>query len=467
MLALSRFNGEKFALFGLGGSGVIAARALLAGGCEVLAFDDNSEQVAKAAQAGIPTGDLRKVDFGDFDALVLAPGVPLTHPAPHWSAVLARKNNVPVIGDMELFFRQREIDAPNSKVVAITGTNGKSTTTALVSHVLKNAGRNVEMGGNIGRPVLEFDSLSDDAIYVLELSSYQIDLTDKLGVDFGVLLNITPDHLDRHGSIKNYAAIKARLVEEADQAILGIDDKWCEAIADELGLKGKSLIRISVKRSLKDGLYIKGSEVWFADKNGERCVADLCGIDALRGDHNGQNAAVAWRVCSQLGLSDREIADGFASFASLPHRMEPLGRIRDVLVVNDSKGTNAQATQHALASFENIYWIAGGLAKDEGIAPLEPWFERIRKAFLIGAAQDEFAKTLEGQVAYDKVQTLDRALEGAVSDSSEAKARGIEEPVILLSPACASFDQYRSFEVRGEAFRELVQGTKGFVARTQ
>lgn len=455
MTPITTFAERDVALFGLGGSGLATAKALKAGGARVLAWDDNPESVARAGEAGIETADLHGIDWAEMAALVLAPGVPLTHPAPHWSVGLAEGAGVEIIGDIELFCRERARIAPEAPFVAITGTNGKSTTTALVAHILAQAGRDVQMGGNIGTAILSLEPPSVDRIHVIELSSFQIDLTPSLAPSVGVLLNITPDHLDRHGTLEQYAAIKERLIRGADLAIVGIDDRPSREIAER---RGDRLVRIHVPvhsprdaTLAGDALIARDAAIFDAD---DTRLADVSGIGSLRGAHNWQNAAVAVAVARALGIPSEAIQAGLASFPGLPHRMEEVGRRGRVLFVNDSKATNADSTKKALTAFRDIHWILGGKAKDGGIFPLVPYFERIAHAYLIGAASDAFAATLEGAVPYTRCETLDVAVRAA---SEGAEASGAPEPVVLLSPACASYDQFRSFEHRGDRFRELVR----------
>ena len=459
MIPVTTYSGKKIALFGLGGSGMVSARALLEGGAQVVAFDDNPDSVSKAKSAGIDTQDLRRLDMRQFDRLLLAPGVPLTHPKPHWSVELAKAAGVGIIGDIELFCHERNKVAPASILIAITGTNGKSTTTALISYVLKNAGRKVEIGGNIGRAVLDFDRLDDDIIYVVEVSSYQIDLAPGINADIAILLNLSPDHLDRHGSMENYAAIKESMVMGAHSAVIGVDDKWTRAVARRLASTQVPTTAVSVHDKLDEGVYARGRSLFHAQNGQVRKVADLSNIGSLRGIHNAQNASVAWKTCSLCGLSDDEIQAGFTSFPGLEDRMEELGSIGKILIVNDSKGTNADATDMALGSFERIYWIAGGLAKEGGIEALRRHFPKVAKAYLIGEAAPNFAGTLGDEVEFEISGTLDRALTHAVDDAKRDESR---EPVILMSPACASFDQFPSYAVRGERFRQLVHKIDGF-----
>jgi UDP-N-acetylmuramoylalanine--D-glutamate ligase len=462
MIPVTSFAGKRVAVFGLGGSGLASAQALIAGGATVTAFDDNAASIEQARKAGIATADLRTLDWSRMSALLLAPGVPLTHPAPHWSVGLARANAVEVIGDIELYCRERRRLAPNSPFVAITGTNGKSTTTALIHHLLRSAGRSADLGGNIGTAVLTLSPPRPAHAHVIECSSYQIDLAPSLDPRVGVLINVSEDHLDRHGTLDNYAAVKERLVAgvQADgTAVIGVDDKWSQAAADRLDQRGKKVVRISLRRPLSDGLYIEAGEIMRASGGTARSIAKLGGIGSLRGLHNAQNAACAAAAVLALGLDPEQIQGGLRSFPGLAHRMEQVGRLDSVLFVNDSKATNADSTAQALACFEDMFWIAGGKPKTGGIASLEGFFPRVRKAYLIGEAAEAFARTLDGKVAYEIVGTLDRAVDTAARDA--AASAGPKEQVVLLSPACASFDQYRNFEVRGDRFRELVLALQG------
>ncbi|WP_192180845.1 UDP-N-acetylmuramoyl-L-alanine--D-glutamate ligase [Mesorhizobium amorphae] len=458
MIPASSFAGKRVSLFGLGGSGIATAHALIAGGADILAWDDNPDSVAKAAAVGIATGDLRGADWAGFSALVLSPGVPLTHPKPHWTVELARCSGVEVIGDIELFCRERILRAPEAPFIAITGTNGKSTTTALTAHILKSAGRDTQMGGNIGRAIMTLDPPQAGRHYVVECSSYQIDLAPSINPTAGILLNLTPDHLDRHGTMQHYASIKERLVAGSETAIVGVDDSWCAQIADRLDRVGRQVIRISKRLPLTDGYFADGGNLMEAANGRYSRVAFLDGIGSLRGQHNAQNALAAVAACLKVGLELGEIQAGLESFPGLAHRMEQVGRKDHVLFINDSKATNADAAAPALSSFSRIYWIAGGLPKEGGIEPLRGFFPRIAKAYLIGEAAPGFSATLGEAVPYEISGTLAAAVAHAANDA--AKDDG-GEAVVLLSPACASFDQFKNFEVRGEAFRQAASAIDG------
>jgi UDP-N-acetylmuramoylalanine--D-glutamate ligase len=463
MIPVAVFAGKTVAVFGLGNSGLISAQALVQGGARVICFDDDSARLAEAKAAGLHTEDLHDIDWKSVAALVLSPGVPLTHPKPHWTVELARKAGVEVIGDVELFARERAVKGPQCPFIAITGTNGKSTTTALIAHLLKSVGRDVQMGGNIGTPILALEPFAAGRTYVIEVSSYQVDLAPALKPTIGVLLNVSEDHLDRHGTMENYAALKMRVpaaVEPGGTAVIAVDDRYTRETADRLERAGKNVARVSVSAPLAGGLYADGGRI--VAKNGASPIAQLAGIGSLRGVHNAQNAAAAIAVAQVLGVGIPEIQNALTSFPGLPHRMEEVGRLGKVLYVNDSKATNADSAARALASFNDIYWIAGGKPKTGGIAPLAEFFQKIRKAYLIGDAAQEFAATLEGKVPYEKSGVLSAAIDAATRDAHGSKAA---EPVVLLSPACASFDQYKNFEVRGTAFRDIVLGLPGIKAR--
>jgi len=457
MIPVTHFAGKTVAVFGLGGSGLATCPALKAGGATVIAFDDSAARTAQAAEAGFATDDLRSIDWSKVAALILSPGVPLTHPEPHWSAVKAAAARVPVIGDIELFAREHRQHAPGLPFVAITGTNGKSTTTALIAHLLRHAGADSQLGGNIGIPALSLAPFADNRAYVIECSSYQIDLAPSLDPTVGLLINLSEDHLDRHGSMEHYAAVKQRLVAgvtDKGAAIIGVDDKWCRAIADNVERLGKTVIRISTQTVLRDGFYAEGTRIMRAQGGKAYPMAQLAGIGSLRGVHNAQNAACAAAAALFLGMDVETLQQGLRSFPGLAHRMEEVARKGNVLFVNDSKATNADSAARALASFDDIYWIAGGKPKTGGIESLSEFFPKIRKAYLIGEAAEEFARTLDGKVETEIAVTLDAAVTLAGGD---AAASGLAAPVVLLSPACASFDQFPNFEIRGERFKDGVR----------
>jgi UDP-N-acetylmuramoylalanine--D-glutamate ligase len=460
MIPVTIFAGRDVAVLGLGVSGLAVARSLKAGGANPVLWDDKEAAREEAAKQGFAVMDLSKADWSGFAALVLAPGIPLTHPAPHWSVARAKTAGVEVIGDIELFFRERARTAMPGKVLVVTGTNGKSTTAALIAHLLQSAGKRVTLGGNIGKAVLELEPFAGDLTYVIELSSFQIELAPSIAPDAAALLNITPDHLDRHGTLENYARIKSMIFAHLPPdgtAVIGVDDAPSRAIAEHLD--GPFTVkRVSVGQAVDTGVYAKDGVLHEVAKGKELVRVRLAGIGALRGAHNWQNAAFAYALGRSQGLSSATLAQGLKSFGGLAHRMEQVARRGKVLFVNDSKATNADAAGKALASFSDIYWIIGGRPKQGGLAGLEPFFPRIARAYLIGEAADAFAAQLGGAVDHMHCQTLDRAVAEAAADAGRSAA---PEPVVLLSPACASYDQFANFEKRGEAFRAIVMALEG------
>ena len=452
MIAVGAFQGRAVAVFGLARSGLSAVRALKAGGADVFAWDIKENLREAAREAGAKLVEWSEWPWDRLGAVVLSPGVPLTHPKPHEVVERARDWNVEVIGDIELFARA-ELSAP---VVAITGTNGKSTTTALIGHILKEAGFDAQVGGNIGQPALDLAPPGPKTVYVLEISSYQIDLSPGLSPDVSVLSNITPDHIDRHGSLENYAAVKMRLLKQTKKAglnVVGVDDSHCASIFTRLSSNdGAPCVAVSVGKVLGRGIFVLDGVLYDAQHDRAAKVMDLTEASHLPGAHNWQNAALAYVAVKTTVKDARVTAEAIKSFPGLAHRIENVGRIGKVRFVNDSKATNADAAERALVCFDDIYWIIGGRPKAGGIASLEPHFPRIRKAYLIGEASDAFAETLKGKVAAEACGTLDKAVAAAAADAAKSDAA---EPVVLLSPACASFDQFKDFEQRGDAFRAL------------
>jgi UDP-N-acetylmuramoylalanine--D-glutamate ligase len=512
MIRATTFKGKTVAVFGLGGSGTVAVRSLLEGGATVAAWDDSEPGRRAAAKQGVPLVDLSTADWSQFSSLVLAPGVPLTHPEPHWTVKKAHAAGVEIIGDVEIFARERAAHCPDAPFIAITGTNGKSTTTALIAHILRSAGKDVQMGGNIGTAILSLERPAMDRFHVVEMSSFQIDLTPTLKPTVGVLLNITPDHLDRHGpaddfalAMQNYAAIKERLIAGSQSVVIGVESGLGTGPCEEMfhhfsSHSDKPTTAFSRQRAqLVDMVWCEARHLtrMRSTGNGE-CLPDL-DIDlskatTLRGGHNAENAAAAFLACEAVGISPEDFQNHVVTFPGLAHRMEDIGHLGNVLFINDSKATNADSTEKALLSFpRDVFWILGGKPKEGGIESLRPYFERIVRAYLIGAASDEFSQTLDGDVAIIPCGTLDVAVARAAADAA-AYARGeamlyynvqgaigvgthvpsiprhpsasmSAQPVVLLSPACASYDQFKNFEVRGDAFRALVTALPGFQPR--
>ncbi|MDX1401232.1 MAG: UDP-N-acetylmuramoyl-L-alanine--D-glutamate ligase, partial [Kiloniellales bacterium] len=401
-------------------------------------------------------------------ALLLSPGIPYCHPAPHPTVAAAKQSGVEVVSDIEIFARA----ALPASIVAITGTNGKSTTTALICHILAHAGRKTEMGGNIGRGVLALEALGADGTYVLELSSYQLETTSSLSADVAILLNISPDHLDRHGGFEGYVKAKKRIFRNAradSSAVIGLDDVASRRIHKDLVSANKQqVIPVSGAKVIEGGVYQQDGNL-IDDRYGmAEAVYCLSRSPALPGEHNAQNAAAAYAACAALGLPREDIIEGLETFPGLVHRQERVAVIDGISYINDSKATNPEAAARALACSQRVYWIAGGRAKEGGFEDLFPYFSNLAGAYLIGEAEEILAaaleKRLKGEVRVLRCGTLEKALEVASSDAKRDKMTTEEgdaeiiQPVILLSPACASFDQFPDFEARGNRFRELVAG---------
>ncbi|MGV3729234.1 MAG: UDP-N-acetylmuramoyl-L-alanine--D-glutamate ligase [Sphingopyxis sp.] len=430
MITSRAFAGRRYAVLGLARSGLATVEALVASGAGVTAWDDREDARDAAMALGADIGNPLGIDLIGFAGVVVSPGVPLNR---HPIAAHARDAHVPIIGDIELFAEARS-ELPPHKVVGITGTNGKSTVTALIAHMLESAGVPALMGGNIGLPILTRAPLPEGGVYVLELSSYQIDLAHSLACDVAVLTNISPDHLDRYDGFEGYAASKARLfsLQHRDQvAIIATDDDPSKMIASRVNHR---LHRVSAK---------------------DIDPADQARWPALQGPHNAQNAVCAIAVCRVLGLGDEAIERGLATFRSLPHRMELVGEARGARWYNDSKATNAASAAPALAAFppapdQRLHWIAGGQAKGDGLAACRPWFGHVKRAYLIGEAMAPFADEIGDAIAVERSGDLATAVE-------QAAAAAKPGDVVLLSPACASFDQFKDYEARGDAFRAAVE----------
>ncbi len=467
MIPVRGYTGHRVAVLGLGRSGRPAIAALRAGGAEVVAWDDNPAARERAEAEGIALADLTKVrSYDGVTAAIVSPGIPHLYPAPHPAVSAAWEAGVAVDNDIGLFFRSFATPAwerfeRTPQVVAITGSNGKSTTTALTAHVLEEAGRPVQVGGNIGRGVLDLDPAADGMVVVLELSSYQIELARALQPDIAIFLNLSPDHFDRHGGMGGYFAAKRRLFTQGGpaRAIIGIDENEGRFLANvmrEDAGTGDPVITVSVTRKpAGDGWQVGARKGFLSEWRLGRQVAsiDLRPMLTLPGAHNHQNACAAYAAARSLGIGPRQIETALASYPGLAHRSELVATWRGVSIVNDSKATNADAAEKALASFERVRWIAGGRAKEGGIAALVPLFPRVAKAYLIGEAAQDFAETL-GATPHLVAGTLDAAVAAALADAEAGD-------VVLLAPACASFDQFESFEHRGDAFVAAVKARIG------
>lgn len=453
MIISSQYEGRKIAVFGLGKAGEAAIASLLAGGAHIYAWDDHEASCQRAAsQYGgrIHIQPVREWPWEEIRALVLSPGVPLTHPKPHMVVELAKEHECPVMGDIELLYQA----CPAARYIGITGTNGKSTTTTLVGHILQAAGLRAEVGGNLGTAALALKSLGKGGLYVIEASSYQLDLLHTVRFNIAAFMNMTPDHLDRHGDMQGYLAAKMHIFERQtkdDTAVVAVDDEYTRQVAAELkkGARQK-LVEVSAGQVMPQGIHVEDGVL-----HDGKYAFDLNPIVTLTGRHNWQNAAVAYAVARACGVMPATIYEAMKSFTGLRHRLQLVATIQGVRFINDSKATNADATSNALAPYDTIYWIAGGKAKEGGIDSLSRFFPRIAHAFLIGAAEADFAVTLsKHDVPFTRCGTLANAVQMAAQKAFADRKTGA---VVLLSPACASFDQWKHFEERGDAFCTMVQ----------
>ncbi|MCB9948933.1 MAG: UDP-N-acetylmuramoyl-L-alanine--D-glutamate ligase [Rhodospirillaceae bacterium] len=454
MIPLDFLAGQKVAVLGLGRSGLPTAEALARSGATVLAWDDDALQRQKAAAHGISVADLTTVDLTGIETMVLSPGIPRRLPAPHPAIDRMLAHGVDVRSDIDLLASAQ----PEARYLGVTGTNGKSTTTALIGHILRSAGVRAEVGGNLGTGACALEPLAAGQWYVLELSSYQLETVSLVAWDVGVFLNITPDHLDRYAGMEDYVAAKRRLFQvrkPGHVAVVGVDDDWCRMLADQLRAVGGDhrVVPVSVERPVADGVWVNDGRL-VDDAYADRCgVMDLAQAPSLPGRHNWQNAAAAYAAARAVDIDAETIADAIRSFPGLRHRQQQVATVEGISFVNDSKATNPDAAAKALACYGPIYWIAGGRAKEGGLDELNPWLGSIAHAFLIGEATDKFDRYLAGRVPVSRCGTLDRAIAEAFAAARQAKAAGASgTPVVLLSPACASFDQFRSFEERGDRF---------------
>lgn len=442
------FRGARIAVVGLGRAGLPAALRLAGWGAEVEAWDDGEEARAVAAEAGLTVRDPSQGRFR-ADALLLSPGIPHRLPQPHPAARAAQAAGAPILCDAEFLYRAVLAAQSGARFVGVTGTNGKSTTTALIHHILTGAGHEAAAGGNLGPAALGLNILGSEGIYTLEMSSYMLERIATLRFNVAVMLNLSADHLDRHGDMAGYAAAKARIFahqQRGDIAVLGQDDAPTRAMGQGLAAR---LVRISGATAQPGGVWAEGRRL----RDDEGMILDLDAAPALPGSHNAQNAAAAAAAARALGLTRAEIAAGLVSFAGLPHRQERVAEARGVAFVNDSKATNADSAARALASYDRVVWIAGGIAKEGGIESLAPLFPRIARALLIGRDAPVLAATLAAHgVPHEIAGTLDDALPAAAGAAFAGAA-----PVVLLSPACASFDQFSGFDARGERFRALAR----------
>lgn len=447
-------GGKPIAVFGTGVSGLSTIESLVASGATVVAWDDSEDSRVKAGLAGARIEDLNAVAMDRFSILILAPGVPYTF-EPHAVVLKAMEAGIPIIGDLEIL----HLCDHDRRTIGITGTNGKSTTTALIGYILKSAGVSTAVGGNLGEPALGLDMPEADGAIVLEVSSYQMDLCPTWRPEISVLLNITPDHLDRHGDMANYAAAKAHIFEGIGTGICGVDDAPSLDIYDRAVAAGtRTMIPVSVVKELPHGIYAKNNTLFDGTSGVLIEVADLSTMPTLRGLHNQQNICAAYAACRAFGLTGEMIIEHIKTYPGLPHRQMLVRTINGVAYINDSKATNAEAASKAIASFTNIYLIAGGRPKAGGLEGLQPLLDHIRHVYLIGEAAEEFGKWCDKNgVASTQCGTIDIAVleahAAAQADRGEPGGAG----TVLLSPACASWDQFENYGHRGDVFADIVR----------
>lgn len=450
-MAVYPVAGKKIVVFGLARSGLATVSWLLRHGAYPLAVDSDPEKQQQALQLGAFVVQVEHLFWEEVAAVVQSPGIPLTHPLTQ----TALRLNIPVISDCELF-RQAN---PDAFLIGVTGTNGKSTTTMLIGHILKSAGYEVAIGGNIGVSVLSLPQLGKQGIYVLELSSYQLELSDNLDINIVAWLNISEDHLERHGTIDHYVQAKYRIfhhIKQSPKAVIGIDDEYSFDIYQKHCQSSLHITTpVSCHQAIESGVWVKGTHLVQMEEGKEVLITDLSQYRRLQGAHNYQNIAIAYGVCMQLGIEPAIVLKGIETFPGLAHRQELVVEVDNVIFINDSKATNADAASKALNIYENIYWIAGGLPKRDGIHDLKPYFSKIQRAFLFGRAQEEFATTIGAAVPHQQCDTLDVAVSRAYACARESG----QKATILFSPACASFDQFKDFEHRGDVFKKLVHET--------
>jgi UDP-N-acetylmuramoylalanine--D-glutamate ligase len=446
-------NDQTIAILGLGLSGMASAKALRASGAGVVVWDDNPELVARAKKDGFVASKPTEAELEKADALLVSPGISFSV-MPHPAVTAARAIGKPIIGDIELLAE----NIGDTRLIAVTGTNGKSTTTSLIHHILNASNICCQIGGNIGNPVLNLAPPAPNQTLVLELSSFQLDLIDKTAFDISVLINISPDHLDRHGSMDDYISAKKRIFlnnqrSAAGIAIVGIDDAESGEIFEELSQRRNwKRIPISIKKRPSNGVFVHNHILTDGQSGENREICDLTQSGNLLGTHNHQNIACAYAACIPCGVTKIQFLDGLNSFPGLPHRLEKIGHFKNFEIINDSKATNVAAAITALSTFNNILWIAGGRNKGEVYRPFLDHISKVRHAFLIGEAASDIATALEGAVPTTISKTLENATWQAISAARETN----NVTTILFSPGCASFDQFSNFSHRGEVFKEIV-----------
>ena len=458
MIDVFPFSGFPVGVLGLGRSGLATALALQESTAEVWAWDDDPKARLIAENEGVSIVNLYSCDWSQLTSLIVSPGVPIDYPAIHPIVARARKVNCEVIGDIELLVRTQRWCG----FIGITGTNGKSTTTTLLGHIMQLAGREAEVGGNLGIPVLSLDPLGANGTYVLEMSSYQLELTPSATFDVAILLNISADHLERHGGIEGYIQAKQRIFQRQTKprtAILGVDDEICWGIYCDLETADEQIvIPVSGSRPVKNGVYAVDGILFDCIDGTETPICKLYENPSLLGSHNGQNAAAAYAAAKTVGVAPHAIMACLKSYPGLVHRQEAVSIVDGVAYVNDSKATNDEAAARAISCFDNIYWIVGGRSKEGNLSACLPHLQRVRHVYLIGEAASDFSHIFDGRVTF----TLSGDLASAVKSAhNQAQIQASLKPVVLLSPACASFDQYTNFEERGDTFKALVDALPG------
>ncbi|AHA27834.1 UDP-N-acetylmuramoyl-L-alanine--D-glutamate ligase [Candidatus Liberibacter americanus] len=453
-MLVSYLKGQSVAVLGLGNSGLAVANALMASGAHVIAWDDNPKSVLNAKNIGIKVEDFRNIRWSNISSLVVSPGIAITGSKAHWCIKLALKFNIEVIGDIELFVRERRFTCVNSHFIAVTGTNGKSTTVALIAHILKRNGLDVQLGGNIGKPIMNLADLSEDRFYVIECSSYQIDISPTINPSIGVLVSFYPDHLDRHHTVENYARIKQHLVNNSESAIICINDIVCEKIASDMVDNGYKTTRIYPMPVTSAGdIYIEKLCIKLSPTS-----EVLLDLSNQNDEYNIHNMAAAVTVCMQLGLKKEDIKSAISSFRGLPHRRQKIAKLGNTVFINDSKATNIHSVLNAFLDEKRvIHWIVGGLAKSNDISCILAFLSKVTKAYLIGDSADSFAIQLDGKVDYEISETLEKAVISATSYVVNSTV----PTVVLFSPGCASFDQYKNFRERGFSFMSHVAKIDG------
>ena len=465
LINVNKLLGKTIAIYGLSKTGISAAKALGQRGIHIILWDENKDKIENAASLGFVVKNLHEADFSKIDYLIWSPGIPHTLPTPNPIALKAKEHNVPIVCDIEFFTSI----FTNGKYIGITGTNGKSTTTGLIHHIFKTAGKETAIGGNYGIPVFDLPELSNKGFYILELSSYQIELSPSLNMDCAILTNISEDHIDRHKDMNGYISVKKRIFNRVDDKahfnIITVDDKYSQKVFEEISdIKLKdTTVPVSSSKRIK-GVYVDSDGVlkdnfWEKDKK----IFDLSKLENLQGKHNWQNIAISYAVSKCYDIDTEQFKTALQTFTNLPHRMEKIpteGMFENIQIINDSKGTNADATQYPLQAYSEIYWIAGGRPKSDGIDPLIKFIKpsKIFRAYMIGEATRPFHKIVKERTKSYRCWTLKKAVKKAFKHMLKDMKKGYaKNPTLLLSPSATSWDQFKSFEDRGDQFKQIVK----------